>query len=192
MLDELKLSYTQYMAGSVAVVLLKFASLPSWGRLVDRYGARAVFLLAAVLVALVPLPWLWTRGIAMVIVAQSLSGLSWGGHELSQFSLLLESSPTRSRLHVFAMMSMLTGFAQLLGSLLGGWLLAAVDRRFAVLFIVSAAARLAVALTAPRVIPSQIGARGIGRRRLFLRLLGFRASGGMESRPMPVDEQAEV
>ena len=191
MLDELKLSYTQYMAGSVAVVLLKFASLPSWGRLVDRYGARAVFLLAAVLVALVPLPWLWTRGIAMVIVAQSLSGLSWGGHELSQFSLLLESSPTRSRLHVFATMSVLTGFAQLLGSLLGGWLLAAVDRRFAVLFIVSAASRLAVALTAPRVIPSQIGARGIGRRRLFLRLLGFRASGGMESRPMPVDEQGE-
>ena len=191
MLDELKLSYTQYMAGSVAVVLLKFASLPSWGRLVDRYGARAVFLLAAVLVALVPLPWLWTRGIAMVIIAQSFSGLSWGGHELSQFSLLLESSPTRSRLHVFAMMSMLTGFAQLLGSLLGGWLLAAVDRRFAVLFIVSAASRLAIAMTAPRWIPAQIGARGIGRRRLFLRLLGFRASGGMESRPMPVDEQTE-
>jgi MFS family permease len=192
MLDELKLTYTQYMAGSVAVVLLKFASLPSWGRLVDRYGARAVFLLAAVLVALVPLPWLWTRGVAMVIVAQALSGLSWGGHELSQFSLLLESSPTRSRLYVFATMSILTGFAQLLGSLLGGWLLTAVDRRFAVLFVVSAASRLAIALTAPQWIPTRLGAPGIGRRRLFLRLLGFRASGGMESRPIPVDDQGEI
>jgi MFS family permease len=189
MLEELRLSYTEYMAGSVAVVVLKFASLPSWGRLVDRYGARSVFLLAAVLVALVPLPWLWTRGVALVIVAQALSGLSWGGHELSQFSLLLETSPTRSRLHVFAMMSVLTGLAQLLGSLLGGWLLIAVDRRFAVLFVVSAAARLLVALSAPQVIPSEIGARTIGRRRMFLRLLGFRASGGIESRPIAVDEE---
>jgi len=189
MLEELRLSYTEYMAGSVAVVVLKFASLTSWGRLVDRYGARSVFLLAAVLVALVPLPWLWTRGVALVIVAQALSGLSWGGHELSQFSLLLETSPTRSRLHVFAMMSVLTGLAQLLGSLLGGWLLIAVDRRFAVLFVVSAAARLLVALSAPQVIPSEIGARTIGRRRMFLRLLGFRASGGIESRPIAVDEE---
>ena len=189
MLEELRLSYTEYMAGSVAVVVMKFASLPSWGRLVDRYGARSVFLLAVVLVAIVPLPWLWTRGVVMVIVAQALSGLSWGGHELSQFSLLLESSPTRSRLHVFAMMSVLTGVAQLTGSLLGGWLLIAADRRFGVLFVVSSAARLLVALNAPRTIPSQIGTPGIGRRRMFLRLLGFRASGGIESRPLPVDEQ---
>lgn len=190
MLEELKLSYAEYMAGSVAVVASKFASLPSWGRLVDRHGARAVFLLAVVLVALVPLPWLWTHGVVMVMVAQAMSGLSWGGHELAQFSLLLESSPTRSRLHVFAMMSALTGIAQLLGSLLGGWLLMAVDRRFAVLFVVSAGLRLAVGLSAPPMIPSQIGARHIGRRRMFLRLLGFRASGGMESRPIPVDDES--
>lgn len=189
MLEELRLTYAEYMAGSVAVVAMKFTSLPSWGRMIDRYGARAVFLLAAVLVALVPLPWLWVHGVAMVIAAQALSGLSWGGHEVSQFSLLLESSPARSRVHVFAMMSVLTGIAQLLGSLLGGWLLMAADRRFAVVFMVSTACRLGVALAAPRVIPPRVGARGIGRRRLFLRLLGFRVSGGMESRPIPVDEE---
>ena len=157
--------------------------------MVDRYGARSVFLLAVVLVAIVPLPWLWTHGVVMVVVAQALSGLSWGGHELSQFSLLLESSPTRSRLHVFATMSVLNGTAQLIGSLLGGWLLIAVDRHFAVLFVVSAASRLAVGLSAPRMIPSRIGTPGIGRRRMFLRLLGFRASGGIESRPIAVDEE---
>jgi MFS family permease len=188
MLEELRLSYTEYMAGSLAVVVLKFASLPSWGRLIDRYGARAAFLLAVVLVALVPLPWLWVRGVAMVIVAQALSGLSWGGHEVSQFSLLLETSHARSRLHVFAMMSVFTGVAQLTGSLLGGWLLMSVDRNFLVVFVVSAACRLGVALAAPAIIPASIGTPGIGRRRLFLRLLGFRASGGMESRPMPVDD----
>jgi MFS family permease len=188
MLEELRLTYAQYMAGSVAVVATKFISLPTWGRFIDRYGARAVFLLAAVLVALVPVPWLWTRGVAMVIAAQALSGLSWGAHEVSQFSLLLESSPPRSRLHVFAAMSLLNGLAQLTGSLVGGWLLAAVDRRFSIVFIASAALRLLVALAAPRVVPHRVGAPGIGRRRLFLRLLGFRVSGGMESRPVPVDE----
>ncbi|MGB5222659.1 MAG: MFS transporter [Polyangiales bacterium] len=191
MLEELRLSYAEYMAGSLAVVVLKFASLPSWGRLIDRHGARAAFLLAVVLVALVPLPWLWVRGVGMVIVAQSLSGLSWGGHEVSQFSLLLETSHARSRLHVFAMMSVFTGVAQLTGSLIGGWLLMSVDRNFLVVFVVSAACRLGVALAAPAIIPAGIGTPGIGRRRLFLRLLGFRASGGMESRPVPVDETEE-
>lgn len=189
MLEELRLTYTEYMAGSVAVVAMKFISLPTWGRFIDRYGARAVFLLAAVLVSLVPIPWLWTRGVTMVVVAQALSGLCWGGHEVSQFSLLLDSSPARSRLHVFAAMSLLNGLAQLTGSLLGGWLLTAVDRRFAIVFVLSAALRLAVALTAPRVVPHRLGAPGIGRRRLFLRLLGFRVSGGMESRPVPIDEE---
>lgn len=192
MLEELRLSYTEYMAGSVAVVALKFVSLPAWGRLIDRYGARAVLLLAAVLVALVPLPWLWARGVAVVIVAQALSGLSWAGHEVSQFSLLLESSPARSRLHVFAVLSVLNGLAQLVGSLLGGWLLLSVDRRFSILFIASAAFRLVVALAAPRIIPQRVGARGVGRRQLFMRLLGFRPSGGMESRPVPVDEKPNI
>ena len=188
MLQELRLTYAEYMAGSVAVVVMKFTSLPAWGRMIDRYGARAAFLLAVVLVALVPLPWLWVRGVAMVVAAQALSGFSWGGHEVSQFSLLLESSHARSRLHVFAMMSVFTGVAQLVGSLLGGWLLMKVDRNFLVVFVVSALCRLGVALAAPAIIPAGVGAPGIGRRRLFLRLLGFRVSGGMESRPIPFDE----
>jgi len=192
MLEELRLTYAEYMAGSLAVVVMKFVSLPNWGRFIDRYGARAVFLLAVVLVALVPLPWLWARGVVVVVVAQALSGLSWGGHEVSQFSLLLESSPARSRLHVFAAMSLSNGVAQLTGSLLGGWLLALVDRSFALVFIVSAGLRVLVALAAPRFIAPRLGAPGIGRRRLFLRLIGFRVSGGMETRPVPVDdEQAE-
>lgn len=188
MLEELQLTYVEYMAGSLAVVFMKFVSLPTWGRFIDRYGARAVFLLAAVLVAIVPLPWLWARGIAVVIAAQALSGLSWGGHEVSQFSLLLESSPARSRLHVFAAMSLMNGMAQLTGSLLGAWILAAVDRSFAVVFVVSAGLRLGVALAAPRIVPARLGAPSIGRRRLFLRLLGFRASGGIEVRPLPIDD----
>lgn len=189
MLEELRLTYAEYMLGSLAVVVMKFISLPTWGRFIDRYGARAVFLLAVVLVALVPIPWLWARGVVVVVVAQALSGLSWGGHEVSQFSLLLESSPARSRLHVFAAMSLSNGVAQLTGSLLGGWLLAMVDRSFAVVFLVSAGLRVLVALAAPRVIPARLGAPGIGRRRLFLRLIGFRVSGGMETRPVPVDDE---
>ncbi|KPK16391.1 MAG: hypothetical protein AMJ62_05750 [Myxococcales bacterium SG8_38] len=89
-------------------------------------------------------------------------------------------------------MSLSNGVAQLTGSLLGGWLLALVDRSFALVFIVSAGLRVLVALAAPRFIAPRLGAPGIGRRRLFLRLIGFRVSGGMETRPVPVDdEQAE-
>jgi MFS family permease len=189
MLGELHLTYVQYMCGAVAVVLLKVISLPGWGRAIDRYGARSVYLLALVLVGLVPLPWVWAEGVLWVIAAQMFSGFSWGGHEVAHFALVLERSDARTRPWTFALLNVCSGTVQLAGSIIGGLVLAAGGYR--VVFFASTVGRLLVAAAAPLLVPADTGRRGIGRRRLLLEMMGFRPSGGVNQQALPVVEEEQ-
>ena len=186
MLKELRFSYLQYMVSSVTVVTGKFCLLRAWGRMVDAHGARQAYTLAALLVAVVPLPWLWAKGLLWIVPAQALSGFSWAGYEVAYFSTMLDSSTKRTRPYVFALQSVLNGTAQLLGGLLGVALLAAAHGSYRALFAASLLARFAVAAVAPRLVPPPRKSRPIGRRALFLRMIGIRPHGGAVHRP--VDE----
>jgi len=192
MLEQLRFTYVQYMAASLTVVTFKVALLPAWGRVVDRYGARQVYALAAVLVAVVPLPWLWSRGLAWVVFAQALSGASWAGYEVSFFSTVLDASTKRTRPLLFGAQNLLNGTAQLLGGLAGAAVLTLTARNFVVLFGASLLARVLVALRVPRLVPPARGPQPIGRRALMLRVIGLRAHGGLVHRPIgggPAEEE---
>jgi MFS family permease len=187
MLQELRFSYIEYTIATTVVVLLKWATLPAWGRAIDRYGARSAYLLAIAVIAIIPLPWIFARGLALVVIGQSLSGFAWGGHEIAYFSLLLESATSRIRPALFAVTNTINGGAQLLGSLLGGALLEMSGAGFRTVFAASMGVRLLLALAMPRVLPADVGRPGIGRRGLLLRMMGFRPNGGLALRPLPVD-----
>ncbi len=178
MLEQLRLSYLEYTAGSVAVTLLKVITLPRWGRILDHHGARNVYLLAVALIGIVPLPWLWAEGLAWVLIAQALSGFAWGGHELAQFAYVLESTPEQMRPHTFASLTIAQGTAQLLGGLIGGVLLGLVGGDFRTIFAISMIGRAAVAALLPRTLPVLTSGSPVRRRQLFLRMVGIRPSGG--------------
>ena len=109
MLQELRLTYFEYTMATLAVVVAKSIFLPAWGRLVDAHGARAVYPLAALLTAMIPIPFILSQGIVLVLVGQMLSGMSWAGYELSFFSLMLESSYKRTRMPMVAAQNILNG-----------------------------------------------------------------------------------
>ncbi|NJN14711.1 MAG: MFS transporter [Planctomycetes bacterium] len=184
MLEELHFSYAAYMAAAATVVAAKFILLPVWGRLVDQHGARPVYSAAALLVAIVPLPWLWADGLGWVLPAQALSGLSWAAYEVSYFSLLLESSLKQTRPHAFAAQNVLNGTGQLLGSLVGAALIGLTGRDFQLVFLATLIGRLALALFVPRILPADAGRRSPGRGEILLRVIGVRPHGGVVHRPM--------
>ena len=191
MLESLHFTYLQYMAASVAVVVAKSTMLGGWGRVVDQHGARGVYGLVAILVAIVPLPWLWASGLGWVIFAQALSGFSWAGYEVSHFTLLLEASYKPTRPIVFAALNAGNGSAQLLGSLAGATLLVLGGGDMRVLFLASTVGRLLVGLLLPRLVPFRRGAPAPGRRVLLLRVIGFRPHGGLVHRPVLEAEEEE-
>lgn len=189
MLESLEFSYLEYTAASVASVVGRVALLPTWGRLLDHFAARSSFLVAIIGIAIAPVPWLLSGHVIVIMAAQALSGIFWGGHEVSQFTMILESTEPRHRSAVFAALGAVAGVAQLAGTLLGAWIIA--HAGFAVVLIVTCAARTAIALVAPVALSAGASERPHAPRRVVLmRLAGLRPSGGLTHRPFP-DETPE-
>lgn len=185
MLSELSFSYAEYTLASVSLVVIKFLAMKGWGRSIDRDGARVVYLRTTVLVALVPIPWMLAQGLGGVLAVQVFAGLAWGGYEVSQFTLLLEAANARLRPALLAGSNVVTGFAQFLGSLVGGVVAEATDRDYRIVFGATFLGRLAAAFfVAPLV-------RRVSdlspHPRVFLRILGVRPGGGLGHRPVIVD-----
>jgi MFS family permease len=193
MFDELQFTYLQYMAASLTAILAKMAASLGWGRLVDRYGARGVFLVCMVFIALIPLPWVWARGLGVVIFAQLVSGSSWSGFEVGYLSLLLENSRSRERPYLFALQSLGNGWMQLAGAMVASLVIMPRVGGFRDIFAISMAGRLLVAMSAPLVLAGlERGARP-ALAEIGWRVFGLRPHGGFSVRPiLPSDDTPEA
>jgi MFS family permease len=185
MLEVLHFDYTEYTLASAAVIVSKVTFLSLWGKRVDQLGARPVFLVAAVLTSIVPLPFLWAEGLGWVIVAQGLSGIAWAGYELSIFTLVLERTYRRVRPQVFALQNLANGVAQLTGSLTGAWLVGAFSLPLVAVFAFSFAGRIVLSVALSFLLPSAKWEPPLRRREVLFRVVGFRVSGGLGLRPLP-------
>jgi MFS family permease len=190
-LEDLQFTYLQYMAASLCVILAKVAGSLFWGRLIDRHGARGVFLVSMFCIALVPLPWLWATGMGMVIFAQVVSGMSWSGFEVGYLSLLLENSRSRERPYLFALQSLSNGWMQLAGALAASLLFLPQVRGYQDLFAISMIGRLLVALSAPLVLAGLKQSVGSVPPQIGWRLFGLRTHGGFSVRPLLPSEEGD-
>jgi hypothetical protein len=184
MITELGLGYLELTAATGAVVLLKVTTLPRWGHAIDRLGARPVFLAAALMVATIPLPWLWATGLGWALVAQALSGLSWAGYEVGVFSLLLHGARGRVRAPILAAHNLLVGLCQLAGALLGRLIVVDGGAGCRRAFAVSAIFRLALAVAAFRLLKGLAAEAGSSPTEVLLRVVGLRPQGGIAHRPV--------
>jgi MFS family permease len=193
MLETLHFTYIEYMSASIWVVVCKAVSTLWWGRAVDRFGARPIFLIAVILVGIVPLPWLVANGLWVVWLAQALSGASWSAYELGFFTLVLESTTARTRPTIFAAQSLMAGWSQLAGSAVAAALLPGLGGRYVALFALSAVCRLLVGLFIPFVLRPAVPLEPVRSRWLALRALGFRPGAGLSRRPVfdPTDVPAD-
>jgi MFS family permease len=192
MLDELHFTYLQYMVVSLSVILAKMAASLPWGRLIDRHGARGVFLVSVFCIALVPLPWLWAKGVGLVVFAQVISGISWSGFEVGYLSLLLENSRSRERPYLFALQSVANGWMQLGGVLVASLVFMPRLGGYRDVFALSMTGRFLVALCAPLVLAGLVRGSRPSLAKVGWRLFGLRTHGGFSVRPvLPSDEKDE-
>jgi MFS family permease len=183
MKGELHFSYAETQAAQIAIVLLKVLFVPLWGGAIDDFGARAAFGLAALLLALIPIPWLWAGGLGWVLFAQGFSGTAWAGYEVALFALALERAPRRLRPQVFAVQSLLNGAAQLLGSQAGALVASLAGGEMRFVFAASLVARLVTALIMRRSVAVLPVERRVRKRELIATVIGPRPS-GIAHRPL--------
>jgi hypothetical protein len=184
MLTELRFDYWQFTLAQSCVILLKVVMMPRWGRAVDQYGSRAVFLLAIALVSCTPIPWLWAEGIAWVLAAQLFSGFAWGAYEISNFTQLLQSSSARVRPILLAANNLVVGLSQLAGTLIGESLATEGPGSLRRVFAISTGLRILVAVCALRVVRRLSRDTHVRAGQLLLRVIGFRPQGGLAHRPV--------
>ncbi len=192
MLEELNFTYLQYMIASLCAILAKMAASLGWGRLIDRHGARGVFLVCIVCTGLIPIPWLWAHGLGLVIFAQMISGASWSGYEVGYMSMLLENSRSRERPYLFALQSLGNGWMQLAGALTASLVILPQVDGFRQVFAVSMVGRLLVALSAPLVLAGVARGSRATLSQVGWRVFGLRVHGGFSVRPvLPSEDQEE-
>jgi len=177
MAQELHFSYVLLMAALASQVGLKAVLQRKYGEWIDRHGARPVFLIGVLGVALAPLPFLWAERWPSVFASQLASGVAWGCLEIGLFVLLLQATFRNTRVHAIAAHTGMNGLGQLTGSLAGGALLAASGRNYHLVIAVSIGARLLLALLAAKLVRPRADGSDTGVKELLLKGLRRRNGG---------------
>ena len=120
MLYDLKLNYIQYTMITGSAVIARLISLKVWGRVADKYGTKKVMTLAAFLIPMVSVWWLFSGNMYYLMAIEMYSGFAWAGFELTSFNFLLETITPSKRTKYIAYYNVLNGGALLFGALLGG------------------------------------------------------------------------
>ncbi len=178
MIKNLGMSFSAIAFYSIVAGVLNLATLPLWGRVIDRVGNRPVLVVNLLGVSYLPLLWLFAGPgrLFPIWLDAGLTGLCWPGFTLALFNLVLATAPEENRTAYLGMQSLAVGISTFAASILGGLAATLLGNfhldilglgivNFHVLFVLSAAARIAL-------VPIALGLRE-ERARPFGVLLGL-------------------
>jgi MFS family permease len=123
MLNNLQLNYISYTILIVTPIAATIATLGLWGRIIDRFGSLAAIRLSAIIVCLLPLPWVVTTSYTILLIVQVISGFSWSGFNLASFTFYVGSLKPHERINHIAYFNTINFMCAAAGSTLGGVIL---------------------------------------------------------------------
>lgn len=120
MLRDLQLGYMSFTIVTAAAIVVKFLSMPVWGKASDQFGNKKVLALTGVLMPCVSLLWLISKDFYYLIAIQMYSGFVWAGFELAAFNFVFDTTTAQRRATVVAYYNVINGVCIFTGSLAGG------------------------------------------------------------------------
>jgi MFS family permease len=145
LLKDMGVSYREYTLVLGMSILAKVLVMPYAARFANKYGVRALLITSGVVLIPLPAMWLCSREIWFLLGVQIAAGLSWGAFELAIMLIFIETIPVERRTNVLTLYNLGYAFSSVLGSLLGGWLLAVYGTSttgYFVVFVMSGIGRL--------------------------------------------------
>jgi len=154
MLRKLEFSYGELVVLFSVAFFTKVISLPTWGHLAKKIGARRLLWIGGI--GIVPLSggWLLSQHFAWLMFLQILGGVVWAAYELAFFLLFFESIAEEERTSVLTIYNLLNTAAWVGGSLIGGAVLMSLEMSFngyLLVFGLSSVGRLAALALLARV-----------------------------------------
>jgi MFS family permease len=122
MLKYLNMSFSQISFFTIYSLVLAMFFNPFWGQIVDVVGLRPVLLVNLILVAIIPIIWVFTlsTGSGMLWLVWTLVGVGWCGFDLAAFNLPFALSPKQGRTYYLGVLSIANGGAFFLASIIAG------------------------------------------------------------------------
>jgi hypothetical protein len=183
LLRDLHLSYAEYSAWAAASIIGGFLALNSWGHIGDRFGNRKLLLVTGFGIPLLPALYLLTDGVWGLILINGLAGMVWSGFNLGLQNSVYDLVESEERAGAVAFSNGVIATSSFLGTMTGGWLstvlapemaLGGFEAHFvsnlAVIFLISAVLRLAVAITFIKTLKETRQVQPISHRELFQEL----------------------
>jgi MFS family permease len=124
MLYDVKLGYMQYTVLLAASLIVKYLSMPVWGKASDRFGTRKVLSLSSFLMPLSPLLWLFSSNYLYLFIIQMYNGFVWAGFELASFNYLFDVTQPNKRATAVAYYNVLCGVGIFIGGIAGSIIVA--------------------------------------------------------------------
>jgi MFS family permease len=141
MLRTLRLDMLAYAWLIAAAIASKALCFGLWRRAAERFGMPSVLLGASVVVAALPVQWVWFTSVPSLLIVQLVSGAAWGGFEYASLQLLLRDAPQGQEVEFFSVANSGSGVLQVIGALLGSALLSLPDASYHTAFVASSLLR---------------------------------------------------
>lgn len=154
MLSKLEMTYFDYMSLLGIAFCGKVISLRLWGRLAQRWGARALLWIGGLGIIPVSGLWVFSGDYWFLALVQVISGLAWAAYELAFLLMFFETIPRRERTGVLTIYNLGNATALVFGAAIGAVLLQAMNESVAAylaLFGISSLARLTTVVLLVRV-----------------------------------------
>ncbi len=204
LLRELGFSYLQFTISAAMYVMAQFLTLNTWGRISDALGNRLILAVTGSTIAFIPVLWLFSTNFWYIVALQVFGGLTWAGFSLSASNFLYDLVAPAKRATYMAVHNVLANAGIFAGALAGGYLTRYLSAdvellgytihwpsKLCWLFVLSAAARTAVALT---FIPHLREVRDVPQRSagwLIFRVTQFHALAGLIFSIFPFGQRPE-
>lgn len=122
MLRDLKQNYLGYMLIHLSAVVASLIAFPLWGKHADSFGNAKVLRITGLLIPIVPMLWLFTSNIYLLMIIEFFAGFVWGGFNLCSVNFIYDACAPGKRVRCLSYFNLINGLAIFLGATLGGFL----------------------------------------------------------------------
>jgi len=174
LLQDLHLTHWQYGTWLAAGIIGQFLTLPAWGQFGDRFGNKALLTFTGLLVAFLPMLYLFGTAWPFLVVVNFFGGVVWAGLGLGLNNYVFDAVQPTDRAKAVAISSVVNAVGWTMGTVIGSWLISAVPARLQIgaltlepisnlpfIFFLSGLLRLIVSMTLLRTFhePRQVERR---------------------------------
>lgn len=123
LLQDLHLAHWQYGTWLAAGIIGQFLTLPAWGQFGDRFGNKALLTFTGLLVAFLPMLYLFGTAWPFLVTVNFFGGVVWAGLGLGLNNYVFDVVQPTDRGKAVAISSIVNGIGWAMGTVIGSVLI---------------------------------------------------------------------